>query len=277
MLLYRAYKKEFGDTVRSGVYSFVTPPDKPGDFTALVFNDLHKNKQTLDELSRQIDGLKYDFVVFNGDCIDDPYNEDEAVDFLACMTSRVDAASKPFFYLRGNHEIRNAYSIRLRELIDYPGGKTYGAFNWGDTRFVMLDCGEDKPDSTQVYYGLNDFEGLRRAQADFLRSELKSDAFRKASRRVLIHHIPTYGSDDAYNPCLELWGPILAKAPFDLCLNGHTHLHAFHPKGSLGNNYPVFIGGGPRPESATVMIMERKGPDLHLKVLNAKGETLYRL
>jgi endonuclease/exonuclease/phosphatase family metal-dependent hydrolase len=275
ILLYQAYKKEFGDTVYSEVYSFTMPSPRQEDFTAVIFNDLHKNEQTLNKLSRLLDGLAYDFVIFNGDCIDDPYDETEAISFLSLMAGRVHAESKPFFYLRGNHEIRNAYSIRLRELIDYAGDKTYGAFSWGDTRFVMLDCGEDKPDSTPVYYQLNDFDGLRRAQTDFLRRELRSRAYRKASGRVLIHHIPVYGSDDAYNPCLALWGGLLSKAPFDLCINAHTHKHAFLPKVSTGNNYPVFIGGGPQAESATLMILEKNSSGLHLKVLNAGGEVLY--
>lgn len=50
-----------------------------------------------------------------------------------------------FFFMRGNHEIRNAYSIGLRNHFDYVDNKIYGAFNWGNTRIVMLDCGEDKP------------------------------------------------------------------------------------------------------------------------------------
>ena len=63
----------------------------------------------------------------------------------------------PDFLYAGNHEIRNAYSIGLRDHFDYVGDKTYASFNWGDTRIVMLDCGEDKPDDHWVYYGLNDF------------------------------------------------------------------------------------------------------------------------
>lgn len=277
MLLYQAYRKEFGHTACSEIYSFTMPSAETKDFTAIVFNDLHKNKQTLEKLSGLIKDLKYDFVLFNGDCIDDPSSEAEAVDFLSCMADRVRAESIPFFYLRGNHEIRNAYSIRLREWIDYTGGKTYGAFSWGDTRFVMLDCGEDKPDTTAVYYNLNDFNGLRHEQIDFLRREIRSNTFKKASKRVLVHHVPIYGSDDAYNPCLELWGDILSKAPFDFCLNAHTHKHAYHPKGSMGNSYPVFIGGGPQIHSATLTIITKKGRDLHLKMLNSQGEVLYQL
>lgn len=275
--LYEAYKKEFGYTASSPVYSFTMPGDK-GDFKAIIFNDLHKKNDVLDLLAEQLKGIDYDFVFFNGDCIDDPKNEDQAVYYLSYMNEKVDAAQKPVFYIRGNHEIRNAYSIQLRDLFDYVGDKTYAAFTWKDTRFVILDCGEDKPDSTWVYYNLNNFEQLRLDQVDFLKNELRSKAFKSASKKVLVHHIPTYGMHPkSYVPCAELWGDQLSKAPFDVCLNGHTHRYAFHPKGSVGNNYPVVIGGGNRVDTATVMILERRGATLNLKVLNTKGEKILEL
>jgi predicted phosphodiesterase len=275
--LYQAYKKEFGDTAYSGIYSFTLPSPSLSDFTAIIFNDLHKNKEVLDELSKQIKDIHYDLVFFNGDCIDDPNNETEAVNFLSLMNEKIHAEDVPFFFLRGNHDIRNAYSLHLRNLFDYVGDKTYGAFSWGDTRFVMLDSGEDKPDTTYVYYNLNDFDGLRHEQADFLHKELSGKEFKKANKKVLIHHIPMYGLAESYNPCLEFWGELLSKAPFDVCFNGHTHKHSFHPKGSLGNNYPVFIGGGNRVGTATVTILQKTGKVLTVKVLDAKGKILYQL
>lgn len=38
-------------------------------------------------------------------------------------------------------------------------------------------------------------------------------------------------------------GGLLAKAPFDVSINAHTHRFAYWPKGSVGNNFPVVIGG----------------------------------
>lgn len=277
ILLYQAYKKEFGETAVSPVHSFTLPAENGSGFTAIVFNDLHKQSETLQALYSHVRDIPYDFVVFNGDCIDDPADHDEATAFLSELNSTVGAADVPVFYLRGNHEIRNAYSIGLRALFDYVGDKTYGAFNWGDTRIVMLDCGEDKPDSTWVYYGLNDFSGLRKEQVGFLEKELSSEEFRNASRRVLIHHIPIYAMGDAYNPCLELWGLLLDGAPFDICLNAHTHRHAFHPAGSAGNTFPVVVGGGYSMEGATVMVLEKKGEDMTLKVLDTAGNTILDL
>ncbi|WP_080902808.1 endonuclease/exonuclease/phosphatase family protein [Parabacteroides sp. Marseille-P3160] len=269
--LYQAYKKEFGETAVTPFYSFTLPSSRTTDFTALIFNDLHRKKPVLEALYRQVQDVTYDFVVFNGDCIDDANTEAEALDFLSTMCGKVKASNVPAFFLRGNHEIRGAYSIGLRALFDYVDDKTYAGFNWGDTRFVFLDCGEDKPDSTWVYYDLNDFTDLRKEQVKFLEKELKNPAYRQAARRILVNHIPLYGYNSKFQPCVELWGDLLSKAPFDLNLSGHTHRYAYHPENTAGNHFPVVIGGGNTLETATVMILQKKGKALTLRVLDTKG------
>ncbi len=277
IMLYQAYKKVFGETAVSSFRSFTLPSEQTTDFTAVIFNDLHKQEATLKALYAQVKDVPYDFVVFNGDCIDDPATEEEALFHLSMQCSTVGADRVPVFYLRGNHEIRNAFSIGLRNLLDYVGDKTYGAFSWGDTRLVMLDCGEDKPDTTWVYYDLNDFTGLRLEQVDFLKQELASPPFTRASRRILLNHIPLYGNSDAYRPCSQLWGPLLDRAPFDVNISAHTHRYAYLPKGTAGNNFPVLIGGSQQVDGATVMILRKKGDRLTLRMLNAAGEVLHKV
>ena len=273
MLLYQAYKKVFGNTAQSDFSEFTLPATDTDSFTAVVFNDLHQNTQTFRALCKQIKNLNYDFVVFNGDCVDDPVDHNQATAFISELTEGVRGDRIPTFFMRGNHEIRNAYSIGLRDHYDYVEDKTYGSFNWGDTRIVMLDCGEDKLDSHWVYYGLNDFTQLRNEQVDFLKKELSAKEFKKAKKRVLIHHIPLYGNYEK-NLCADLWIKLLEKAPFNVSLNAHTHKYAYHPQGELGNNYPVIIGGGYKMDSATVMILEKKNDELRIKVLNVRGEVL---
>ena len=273
ILLYQAYKKVFGNTAQSAFSEFTLPATDTASFTAVVFNDLHQHTQTFRALCQQIKNVNYDFVVFNGDCVDDPVDHNQATSFISELTEGVCGDRIPTFFMRGNHEIRNAYSIGLRDHYDYVGDRTYGSFNWGDTRIVMLDCGEDKPDDHWVYYGLNDFTQLRNEQVDFLKKELSSKEFKKAGKRVLIHHIPLYGNDGK-NLCANLWTKLLEKAPFNISLNAHTHKYAYHPKGELGNNYPVIIGGGYKMDGATVMILEKKKDELRVKVLNAKGKIL---
>ena len=274
ILQYKAYSKKFGHTAKSDFYSFTAPKDDADSFTAIIFNDLHQRTAVFEALLKQVKDVDYDFVVFNGDCIDDPANHDQATRFISLLTEGIHGDRTPTLFIRGNHEIRNAYSIGLRKHFDYIGGKTYGAFNWGDTRIVMLDCGEDKTDDHREYSGLNDFTQLRHEQVGFLEQELNSKAFKKADKRILIHHIPLYGWQ---NLCKDLWEPLLRKAPFHISLNAHTHKFAHHPKGALENNYPVVIGGGNKVENATVMILEKKKGELRIKVLDAEGKVLLEI
>lgn len=273
ILHYGAYNKEFGTLAVSPFYSFTTCADDADSFTALIFNDLHQNEELFEALYAQVRDVECDFVIFNGDCIDDPKSEEQATYFISRLTEGVGGESVPTIFIRGNHEIRDAYSVGLRQHFDYIGGRTYGAFSWGDTRFVMLDCGEDKPDATEVYYDMNDFTQLRDEQVAFLAKELGSSEFRSAERRILIHHIPIYGMLGR-NLCELLWRPLLDGAEFDVALNAHTHRFAYHRVGSSENSYPVIVGGGRSMNDGTVMILRKAGSDLTVKVLNAHGETL---
>lgn len=275
IISYGAYSKKFGGEYVSPFYSFRLPDSKEGDFTAIVFNDLHQRRETINALMRVVADRPYDFVVFNGDCIDDPETQSQAINSISFFNNAVQACEKPVIYIRGNHEIRGAFSMNFTTLFDYAGSKSYGAFSWGDTRIVMLDCGEDKPDDHWVYYGLNDFDGFRKEQKEFLQREHRSAEYRKAAKRILIHHIPLWGLDEDYNPCRDLWGEQIEKSPYNIILNGHTHQFAQHTAG--GSRIPVVIGGGFKLEEATVMILAKKGANMTLECYGADGREMLRL
>lgn len=268
----RGYENHFGDTLTTRFYKFRTPTADGTDFTALVFNDLHQYKESYDSLLQCLDGVDYDFVVFNGDCVPEPRDRAQAIRMIHNVADPIDGAEKPLFFVRGNHEIRDFYSAGMNSLTGGIGGQTYGAFSWGDTRFVVLDLGEDKPDDTPVYGGLNDFTQLRNEQVDFINAELKSRAFRKAARRILIDHIPVFGNDDKYRPCTTLWGPLLKDQPFDLNLCAHVHEMEFFANGTEGATFPIYRGGGPTVESCGVAVLTKRGKTLNLRVLTPRGE-----
>lgn len=273
---YQSYSKTFGETARTPFYSFRMPAASDKDFTAVIFNDLHENREVMAAFGKLLRGMKYDFAMFNGDCLTEPANREQAMHNIAEACRMVDAANHLTFFIRGNHEIRNAYSAGMHSLIGYQEGKTYGAFSWGDTRFVMLDCGEDKPDDHWVYYGLNDFTGLRREQVDFLRQELKSKAFKKADRRILINHIPIWNNSDKFAPCTELWAPLLKKASFDLNVCAHVHSYGFWTAGAEDNPCPVVRGGGPSMKKATMIVLEKRGDELTMRAVDTAGRTIER-
>lgn len=273
MTRYEAYRKEFGPQVATPWTKIGRPATENDTFTAVVFNDLHRHGATFDRLLEQVKHIDYDFAVFNGDCIDDANDRESAVAFLRKLAVGVEAHRRPFIFLRGNHELRGAYAPRLSELFARPGNRPFGTFSWGDTHFVFLDCGEDKPDDHPVYYDLNDFKSFREEQVAFLSGFAASPSFFRAGKRILLHHMPLWG---AYNskPCQRLWSNQIQKMDFDLGLNGHTHSFAFHESSRRQNPFPLIVGGGYKPEDATVIILSREGNRLRIKVLSAEGETL---
>lgn len=272
---YSSYYKEFGDTVRSGIKSFTTWSDDMRDFRIIVYNDIHSNMGMFNKLHSYVADKPYDLVIFNGDCFDDVEKESDIVDRLLTYTPKIKSDEIPSIFIRGNHETRGAYSLHLWDYLGRMDGRSYSAFSVGDTRFVLLDCGEDKPDDHWVYYDMNDYTRHRIDQAGFLKEELQSGAFKGAKKRILIHHIPVFGvRAGSFSPCSDLWIPVLENAPFNISLNGHTHRYRVIEKGETGNNFPVIIGGGNREPDGTVMVLEKKGAKLTVEVINAAGKKL---
>lgn len=272
---YSSYYKEFGDTVRSDIKTFTTWNDDMKDFRVIVYNDIHSNMDMFMKLHSLVDNKPYDLVIFNGDCFDDVEVESDIVDRLLTYTPRIKSDEIPSIFIRGNHETRGEYSLHLWDYLGRMHDRSYSAFSLGDTRFVLLDCGEDKPDDHWVYYDMNDYTQHRIHQAEFLKEEVQSTSFKNAKRRILIHHIPIFGvKPDSFSPCSDLWIPVLKDVPFDISLNGHTHRYRVIEKGEAANNFPVIIGGGNREPDGTVMVLEKRGDKLTLEVYNAGGEKL---
>ena len=274
LMMKHAYEFHTGDTLRTQLYQFTTPQVNSTDFTCVIFNDLHDNQATYAFLRDTLKtvGVQPDFIIFNGDCLPEPYDREHAMRMIHSLADPINGAETPIFFIRGNHEIRNYYSAGMHRLIGYPNDKTYGGISWGDTRFMILDCGEDKSDDHKEYAGFNDFTQLRAEETDFIRQELKNPPFKKAKRRILVSHIPIFGNDDKYQPCHEAWAPLLKQQPFDLAVFAHTHRFKYVEKDLQGATFPVVNGDGPRIERASVTILQKKGGKLHLRTLSKKPE-----
>jgi 3',5'-cyclic AMP phosphodiesterase CpdA len=276
--LLEAYRVEFEPEQRSETAALQTLPGPQQKVTAVIYNDLHHETATFCQLRQVVGATPFDFSLFNGDCIADPGSEKEVLAALAASTQGAQAGSRPAFFLRGNHETRGAFARDLPRYFAWPANKPYFAFSAGPVRWVVLDYGEDKPDDHAEYSGLVDFDSFRREETAWLKSEIASPAFRKATWRVLVHHIPIYPSQEmggASDPFRALWCGLLAKARVDLAINGHTHTAAFYPANTIGNPFPIAVGGGPRLNEATVMILEADNHRLKLRMLNADGSEVF--
>jgi len=276
----RAYRPVMGSVVSTDIWkkplTFTTLDNHRETLSMVMVNDIHGNNELQKKLLGIAPPQDFDMVLFCGDMCSHINRQSDIFTSFLNTSIELFAAQKPFVYARGNHETRGAYARNFSRYFAGSNGKFYYAFTYGPVRFIVLDCGEDKPDDHWVYYGLNDFTRLRNEQVDFLKKELASKEFKKAEKRILIHHIPLYGNDYK-NLCEDLWKPLLKKAPFNVSLNAHTHEYAYHPKGKLDNNFPVIVGGGYDMDSATVMVIEKKKGELRIKVLNTKGEILLNI
>ena len=243
------YKVIYGDTVSTGIYKFKTPSKEDKKFTFLAFNDLHNRPGFIEGVVKNEND--FDFAVFNGDILTDINDENDFAKKIFSPLSSYFAKEKPIYIVRGNHETRGAAARNLHKYIDSPNGKYYYTFTRGNTFFIMLDCGEDKPDKHNAYFGLADYDQYRSKEAEWLEKQVNSDEYKKAKFRIVCIHMPVKlnpGKDDGEShgvyECSAKFAPILNKAGIDLLLCGHTHKYEVMKQGKNTNKFPVIVGGG---------------------------------
>jgi predicted phosphodiesterase len=243
----------------------------------VVYNDLHDNLDLWRGLHGLVKDQKFDFAFLNGDVTDYLTDEQQMVGHFLDLCTECFAGTTPFLYARGNHEVRGAYSREMKKFLGLPDDRYYYAFSQGPIRFVVLDSGEDKADGTPVYAGLCNFDDYRTLQQHWLENEIKSEAWQAAKFRVAIFHIPPFYSGDWHGPMdvRRKWAPLLNEGKTDLYIGGHTHKYTVaKADSSLGHDYPVIIGGGPRAGKATVMTVEADSQHIGVKMIRDDGKVV---
>lgn len=252
------YFVQYGATVASDVYTrepykFTTFDNDKSKITFTVVNDIHGDSALLSDLIRDVRKEKNDFVLFNGDMVT-TFDSGAGI-FNGFLNTAVQnfASEIPFFYARGNHETRGLFFSQYRNFFPAPTQTTYYSFQVGPAFFIVLDGGEDKPDSDIEYFGLGAFDTFRQEQIAWLKQTLESDACKNAAFRIVVIHIPP-GCDTWYGPLesQRLFVPLLNEAGIDLMLCGHLHRHIFSPAGEEGRNYPMLINSNTEGAYITV-------------------------
>jgi predicted phosphodiesterase len=255
---YGPYKVEYGDTARGEVQQFRTLAPAKQAYSFLVMNDLHENVELLRAHMRRASEKRFDLVFFNGDSLSHLESEAQILERNLAPASELFGRTVPFVFVRGNHETRGAFARQLKNYLALPGGRYYGSFDHGPVHFIVLDTGEDKEDGHWAYSGLTDFEAYRTAEAEWLKKDVQTPAFRNATFRVLVAHMPFYSRQGArapgYGPasCLEHFGAILNEAGLDLHIAGHTHRTDWVEPAPGANRFPISVGGGSQPGTNTL-------------------------
>jgi predicted phosphodiesterase len=246
ILKLKPYQVYYGDTITSKEFKFTTQNITKKTTRFLVVNDIHTDGERLARQLKAGQADSCDVVFYNGDMVDFFEDEAQLLTPIIDTSVRYFASSVPFVYIRGNHETRGILSRKLKNYFDYPQGRYYYSFDQGPVHFIILDCGEDKPDDNRYYYGLADYDQYRLTQLEWLKQEVKSEAFRNAAYRIYIVHMPVHPGDGSSHGLLflsENFGPVIKEAGGDLMIAGHTHRHLWLPEKLSGLGIPILING----------------------------------
>ncbi len=247
LLWERDSKIVYGTTIANQAYSknslsFRTFNPQDDTVSFIMLNDIHGQAQFMKELCKNIDFESIDLVIFNGDMSSSIHSEEQI--FSDFMDAAVDLFAKrvPVAFTRGNHETRGPFADYLMQYFPLKDEKIYRSFNVGDVAFILLDCGEDKPDSDIEYSNLADFDAYRIEQAQWLKHIVQQKSVKDAGNRVVILHMPPGISNWHGNLHLEeTLLPILNEAQIDVMLCGHMHKYSYHPPDTEKTKFPIIV------------------------------------
>lgn len=244
VLKHEGTKVQYGDVVATNVYrqkplTFSTPSPK-SSVSFAVINDIHGKNELLKNLINQVDLKQTDFVVFNGDMLDNMLSEEQMFGGFMDTAIRLFASEKPMYYSRGNHETRGPFAVAYPKYFPTNSGELYYQFNQGPAAFIVLDCGEDKPDSDIEYSGIVDMDAYRTEQAKWLAKAVENPSFKNAKYKIIICHMPATGGWHGMEDLRDKFLPILNKAGAQIMLSGHLHTHRIQKPDQYAN-FPILI------------------------------------
>lgn len=250
---------------RSRPLTFVTH-GKPGSYEFAVVNDIHERNDVLKQLLGQLNFSNTAFVVFNGDMISYSLSEEQV--FAGFMDTAINIFAKeiPMYYSRGNHETRGPYASQFSKYFPGVNGHLYYMFTKGDACFIVLDGGEDKPDSDIEYSGITDMDRYRTEQAEWLNEITKSESFKNAKYKIAICHMPPTTGWHGNQEIVSKWVPILNEAGIQLMISGHLHRHVMMQPNDIVK-FPVLVNSNNNIIKALV-----SDQGVHLNVFDVNGK-----
>lgn len=254
----KPYFAETGDVVRT---SFKFYPVPTGDVRLYHISDTHS---MLDEPVRAAKAFgKIDLLILNGDILNDSANP-ESFDLLYRIAEGITGGSIPTVFSRGNHDLRGYYAEAFAEYTPNNNGNTYYTFRIGDIWGLVLDGGEDKPDSHAEYGHTVSCHVFRKRQTEFIKNVIANSEREYGAegvrRKLIVSHIPfSYIQEPPFDIEGEIyseWSSLIRENIHpDLMLCGHLHGTVIAPVGGEMDDY-----GQP----CTVIIGSDLGENYHI-------------
>jgi len=279
---YRIYSKEvtrkahrdvrYGRIIANNIhkgkpYMFSTlNPDKQNIHFAVV-NDIHEDVKRYENLFHAVDSASLDFMLLNGDMVNKMDSVEQMYRGFINTSSQLFAKSLPFYMVRGNHETRGNCSEEYINLFPSPTQQPYYSFTYGPIYFIVLDGGEDKPDSDIEYNDLADFDKYRTEQVEWLKQTVNSEEYKKAAIHIVLIHVPPLGK--TWHGILEVQSkfiPVLNEADIHLMLCGHIHRHEYYATGESICKFPLLINS-----NRHILDIRSDSKKININMINERG------
>lgn len=275
VLSHIGHKIVYGDYAATNVYSkkplvFRTSDPANQTISFAMVNDIHGNNGLLENLVSKCDLKKTDFIIFNGDMVSVFNEENHIFNGFMDKATALFASEIPMYYTRGNHETRGAFATEFQRYFSPKEENIYYTFRQGPVCFVILDTGEDKPDSDIEYAGITVYDAYRSEQAEWLRQVLNSKEYKEAPFKVIVAHIPPIGGWHGNLEVENKFMPLLREARPDLMLCGHLHRFV-HQKATEETPFPIVVNS-----NTAVLKVSANSKELNVQVIDTEGKVLDR-
>lgn len=281
---YRVYSQEvlshqgtdvqYGKVAATSVYRkeplrFTTADPSEESVSFAIVNDIHGKNDVLENLLGHVDWERNDLVFFNGDMVSNIQSEEQLFGGFMDTAVRLFASEAPMYYSRGNHETRGNFASAFPDYFPTSSGNLYYLLRRGPVCFVVLDCGEDKPDSDIEYSGIVAFDQYRSKQAAWLKEALQSETYREAPYKVAICHMPPFGGWHGEQEIAEKFVPLLNEAGAQVMLCGHFHRAVRSEAGEGGRRFPVLVN-----DDATMLRAHADAGRMKVEVVDQEGKVV---
>jgi Icc-related predicted phosphoesterase len=291
---YRIYSQEvlehrdteitYGRVAATNVYtveplSFTTNDRNKPETSFIMINDIHGRAEDIPPMLKVSDYKNTDMVIFNGDMLSQLHDESGLFSGFMDISIELFAKVIPMYYARGNHETRGPFATTFQQYFSPKEPHLYYLVRQGPVCFVVLDTGEDKPDSDIEYSGITDYDNYRTEQAKWLAEAVKSKDFTEAKFKVVIAHMPPVTGRAIWHgqkEVLEKFVPILNQANVDVMLCAHLHRNLnIKPDSDIKfpmivNAHKTVLKGTTKNNQLTLVINDLDGKVVDQVVLNAK-------